>query len=532
MKQNFCNVLVCLASTAIVAACSSIGLADAEELSSVIAGRDWRSVEVDQALLMRVERATRRWLKIVANLQQGGGWRLKHEAPWPDAPRRQRPVSGASGFTIVDNRKAYSVSRTAMQFIYAYETFGDERYLNVAKQTAELYLRSQGPDGWWMHTIFVDREGQPVIPQEHRDGWLKHHIMIQDHVQTGVIVFLVYMHRITNDKRYLAAAVKGADFLLLSQNPNGSWSHHWNAIARRGETDTGLEHGGELNDQATTEALRTLLLMYHVTGDKKYLPPIRRGGNWIVAAQMKGPTFGWAAQYDKDNNPIWARTFEPPAVDDGNGNEFALRGLRFMYQLTADKKYLDAGDRCIAWLKRAIEADKDGILWSYYDPKTGRPIMPSNDRRREVYFLDTNLKMREKAKTLYSGQGGPRSLKGTAKFRQARFESARRETPRCLLEIKPGRPSKGQRIDRLKSELPKIREALKRHEQRLSARSGLWPVFGGGEIYTLLNCLRNARAGIGEIPLGGMKSEIRDPAHADDHAWPVTNRYDTPLRPN
>ena len=488
------------------------------EPSSVIRGRDWASVQLDARQLARAEQISRTWLTTVAALQRNGGWRLKYKGPWSQAA--QKTVTQTDqGLTIVDNRKPYSTAFTAMQFVYAWETFGEQAYLDVALRTASLYLQAQDKQGWWMHTILVNRDGQPMVPEEKRVSWRKSTAMIQDHVQTGVITLMIYLHRITGKKSFLEAARRGADLLVRAQNPNGSWSHHWNAIDRRGDSDKGSPHGGEINDGATTQSMTTLLMMFHITGDRRYLTAVRRGGEWLLEAQLPAPTWGWASQYDRNNQPIWARSFEPPAVDDGSGNTYALRGMEFMYQLTGEIRYLEAGIRCVDGLKQAAARDREGILWNYYDPKTGRPVMAAKqDGKPVMRFLDTDLEARKLAKTLSGWLGGPRSLKGVgSEPRRRSLEAARRSTPQCLLRRSPGFPKPSQQADRVRSDNKRINQSIEFLDRRLAVPAGEWPVFGETQIYVLLGAIRGARVAIGEIDPKTMRTRIDDSAHAESH---------------
>lgn len=230
---------------------------------------------------------------------------------------------------------------------------------------------------------------------------------------------------------------------------------------------------------------------------------------------------------------VRGRAFEPPAVDDGNGNTYALRGMEFMYQLTGEVRYLDAGIRCVDGLKQAVARDREGILWNYYDPETGRPVMAATqDGKRVLRFLDTDLKARKLAKTLSGWLGGPRSLQGVgSEPRRRSFEAARRSTPQCLVRRSAGFPQPSQQADRVRADKKRITQAIEFLARRLAVSGGEWPVFGETQIYVLLGAIRGARVAIGEIAPETMKTRINDSAHAESHVWPITNRFDTPLKP-
>ena len=274
-------------------------------------------------------------------------------------------------------------------------------------------------------------------------------------------------------------------------------------------------------------------MMFHVTGDRRYLDAVQRGGEWLLKAQLPAPMWGWASQYDRNNQPIWARSFEPPAVDDGSGNTYALRGMEFMYQLTGEVRYLDAGIRCVDGLKQAVARDREGILWNYYDPKTGRPVMPVQENgKRVVRFLDTDREARQLAKTLAGWLGGPRSLQGVgSEPRRRRLESARQSTLQCLATLSSGYPSQSQQADRVRSDSKPIEQSIEHLTRVLNAPDGEWSVYGETHIFVLLGAIRGARVAIGEIAPKRMRTRIDDSAHAESHVWPIVNRFDTPLKP-
>ena len=147
-------------------------------------------------------------------------------------------------------------------------------------------------------------------------------------------------------------------------------------------------------------------------------------------------------------------------------------------------------------------------------------------------FLDTDLEARKLAKTLSGWLGGPRSLKGVgSEPRRHRFEAARRATPLCLARLSTGHPTRSQQADRVRSDAKKINQAIEFLARRLAVSEGVWPVFGEAQIYVLLGAIRGARVAIGEIAPEPMKTRINDSAHAEPHVWPITNRFDTPLKP-
>jgi len=96
-----------------------------------------------------------------------------------------------------------------------------------------------------------------------------------------------------------------------------------------------------------------------------------RGADWIIEAQADPPTYGWADQYNENNEFIWMRGFEPPAVS-MQAISSATWGLCLAYDLTGDAKYLEPLRNVLKWMDTVPE-DQRGWLW--YDPATNVPVV-------------------------------------------------------------------------------------------------------------------------------------------------------------
>ena len=96
---------------------------------------------------------------------------------------------------------------------------GGLKYYYVAWNLAEFALKHQNPKGYWPHAIYVDAEGKasPADPD----------CRIQDAYQFGRFQYLLATYNITQDERFLKAALRNADYLLSIQNENGSWPDWW-----------------------------------------------------------------------------------------------------------------------------------------------------------------------------------------------------------------------------------------------------------------------------------------------------------------
>ncbi|MGD9494844.1 MAG: pectate lyase [Armatimonadota bacterium] len=333
----------------------------------------------DDPELAHCEEVAREFLEVLVQTQRHGGWGLSIKWPsllqWSAVFRMPEPRNMV--WLSKDNHTAFG----AAQLLFAYEALGDERYLQAARNTGEMYWATQDPElGAWVHGYYYENGG--YVPDSS-------YPLIQDHVQTGPMMLLCYLHRVTGDERYLDAAKRNAEFLIRVQNPNGSWPHHWDPERGAGVTANGGEGGGEVNDYGTSGPITALLSMYRYTGDERYREAALRGADWLVAAFIdNGKVAGWAGQYDAQNRPVVARHFEPPAVTQ-YGARWAADGLFAAYAATRDERYLAPVRRAVEWFE-ANKVGDDGWWWDY-DIETGRPIsMYAN----EIYFLDDPAQVR------------------------------------------------------------------------------------------------------------------------------------------
>ena len=348
-----------------------------------------------EALLPKCEAAARKYLDGLCRLQRWGGWQVLYT--WPTLLGSYAQGRAFVDFdTAVSNDKSHVTPRLGCLLLYGYQVLGDYQYFEAALRTAEFILAAQDKRGFWAPNYRMTVHG---IRPSHPDTLVK----LQDSNISHPIFFLAAMHGFTGEKRYLEALKRAGEFYLRAQNPNGSWSHHWNAPKGIGETARGKPQGGELNDLAMNDAIDVMVLMYHVTGDREYVNAVKRAGQWLIDSQLKGRVRGWADQYDKDNNPAWARNFEPPAASI-HGSLNACRALVEVYRLSGDKRYLAPIRSYGAW---AEQVGREGKIHHFHDVKTGKPVAAW---RRRIYDL-TNPEHVAYLKTQPIGAGYTRRSK-------------------------------------------------------------------------------------------------------------------------
>lgn len=316
------------------------------------------------------EEIVRGHLDNVIRLQEDhGGW--TYDAAWPSGMWfLSTKVFIPYTHKHFNNQKDGGSAACAMQLLIGYEALGDERYLEAAERTAGTLMQLQDPSGWWPYTALYDPSTDTFTKRSSAEA------RIQDHVQTHPTLLLLLLAKLTGDATYQEAAERGLAFLMHAQNPNGSWSHHWNLADDIGEAlQSDYRSGGELNDDATQDQMTMTLVAWRRTGDVKYLASFLRAADWIESAFIDEKAKGWAQQYDEYNNPIPARHFEPPAVSLSEGVHSIPHMLMLAYRVTGEKHYLEPCYKWREWmLDNRVFTNDEQTEWgwhTYYDPETG-----------------------------------------------------------------------------------------------------------------------------------------------------------------
>jgi hypothetical protein len=330
------------------------------------------SYAVDEDLAMRAEDGARKYLDLMQSLCRYGNWHYGYQ--WPTRIPMGSHLVRSPNQPDWPSMKYGRPARMGGLFLEMYEATGDDDYLLAAQSVGEFLLRGQQPGGYWASS-YAATPGGPAGDSDYA--------RIQDGFQTVPMTYLVYLFRVTGDKRYVDAAVRTADFLVAAQNPNGSWSGGYQWRERTGRTASkNLPNGGEFNDGAMRDPIAALLLMYHVTKDDKYLAPIVKAADWVIGAEIRGKARGWAQQYDEHERPAWARRHEPPAVCARVFPQHVAQIMFWAYLLTGDKKYPDALRGTLKWM-RSVERPEG---WSfYYDPATGKPAYSVDYKMLELH---------------------------------------------------------------------------------------------------------------------------------------------------
>jgi len=136
--------------------------------------------------------------------------------------------------------------------------------------------------------------------------------------------------------------------------------------------------------------IETMLYAWEVYDEDRYLQAARKGGDFLLLAQMPEPQPAWAQQYDPNMHPVWDRAFEPPAVS-GRESQTVMETLLLLCRKTGEQRYLEPIPRAMDHLQRSRLPD--GQLARFYELKTNRPIYFTRDSsgRHQLTYSQEHL---------------------------------------------------------------------------------------------------------------------------------------------
>lgn len=301
-------------------------------------------------------------------------------------------------------------------FLRLYESTGDEAWLKAARDTAKSLLDSQLLSGGWFIYLETDPErmeqwcyrASGVGPEECKDidgNKFKNRTVLDDNNTSSVLNFLIWLDKIVegNDSAIRDAIDYGLKSLLDVQYPNGAWPVQYDRAQEKDKVQPELKASLPadwprtwvkpsnppffiLNDDVVRDVIAVLLNAERQFGKPEYLEAAKRGGDFLLKAQLPAPHRGWAQIYDVGMQPIWGRKFEPPAVT-ARESAGAIEALLQLYARTGEKRYLDGAKEGAAWLESVRLPD--GRWARFYELGTNRPIYVNS--KFEVTYTANDL---------------------------------------------------------------------------------------------------------------------------------------------
>lgn len=285
-----------------------------------------------------------------------------------------------------------STPAVGQAYLSVYQLTGDKQCLDASRETAECLIRCQLASGCWADMLELD----PSARKKHAyrvDGGLvgkqQNTSTLDDDKSQSCIRFLMRLDQELKfvDKPLHDTTRLALDTLVAVQYPNGAWPQRFNGPpddakfpvkkASYPETWSRKWPGSDyksyytFNDDTIADVIGVLLEAARTYQEPRYEAAAKRGGDFILLAQMPAPQPAWAQQYDVDMHPAWARKFEPPAIT-GSESQSLLRVLMALYRQTGDKRYLEPIPAALAYLKSSQLPT--GLLARFNELQTNRPL--------------------------------------------------------------------------------------------------------------------------------------------------------------
>ena len=239
----------------------------------------------------------------------------------------------------------------------------------AARALADAVVLHQRPTGGWPKDVDMTRP-PPEPSHSTRDS------TIDNGATTTQIRFLARV----GDDRHRAAAIRGVEYLLAAQYPNGGWPQFYplkddysrhitfndNAMVNAATVLDDVSRGGppfEFVDEGRR---------------RRAAAAVARAVAVIVEAQVvvDGVRTAWCAQHDAVTlEPRGARSYEHPSL---SGSE-TVGIVRFLMRQPRSAEVVRAVDSAVAWLTRVRLAD--GRWARFYEIGTNRPIFSGRDGR-------------------------------------------------------------------------------------------------------------------------------------------------------
>ena len=308
------------------------------------------------------------------------------------------------GSTQVETQRE-ATPRVAMAYLEAFDATGDRFYLEAARKAAHALVEGQLCSGGWDYLIEFDSAKRGKYP--YRNGGdcsiQNPPTTLDDNVTQACVRVLMRVDRALgqSDAAIHEAAMFTLASLLKAQYPNGAWPQRYSKFPNPADYPVkkasypeswSRKWPGEnyrnhytFNDNTISDGIDMMLEAGAIYNDARYTASAKKGGDFILLAQMPEPQPAWAQQYDADMHPAWARVFEPPSVTGGE-SQGVIATLLVLYRETGERKYLAAAKPALEYLERSVLPKPSGspseirrragepALARFYELKTNRPL--------------------------------------------------------------------------------------------------------------------------------------------------------------
>ncbi|MEB2780744.1 pectate lyase [Algoriphagus sp. C2-6-M1] len=276
---------------------------------------------------------------------------------------------------------------------------------------ADNVLLYQHPTGGWpkninMAQVLSEADKDSIRKEQAAGGTTLSNITIDNGATYTQMQYLASAYDATEYERYREAFLRGVDYLLEAQYPNGGWPQYY--PIRKGYS----EHI-TFNDNAMIGVMSLLKDISVQKPPYKFIDNERKaniakaldkGLDVILETQIKvnGTLRAWCTQYYKDNfTPAGARSYEHPSI---SGSE-SVNITRYLMQIeNPSPLVIEAVESAVKWFedaaihgKRLVQQENPDVHRGYERFIVDDPNAPPMWAR--FYEIETNL-------PIFSGRDG------------------------------------------------------------------------------------------------------------------------------
>jgi hypothetical protein len=372
-------------------------------------------------------------------------------------------------------------------FLKAYEATGEPYLLDCALAAGRALAQCQLESGGWDYRFDFANPRHWLRRVDKRPANASKHRNIStfdDNTSQSALRFLLALLKHsrsgTERQQQISNAFDyGARKLLQSQYPNGAWPQHHHGVrktveefpirkARYPKTWSRVYPKEKyrshftFNDNSHRDCVLLALEIFRVTGQQAFREAARRGGEFILLAQLPAPQPIWAQQYNAQMEPAWARKFEPPSVTGGE-SVGVCRTLIDLYLELGDERYLRAVEPAVKWFKKS--AISKGKWARFYELKTNKPLYFTRDYK--LVYTDDDLPTHYGFQSSFGGESMIRYFEKVKSMGREKYLAPQKRKP----------PSAKQRTARAKNMEKRVQAIIAAQDKK-----GRWVTRGRLEV--------------------------------------------------
>lgn len=285
-----------------------------------------------------------------------------------------------------------------------------------AKKIADSVLQYQSPQGGWPKSTDLAKPPKSAddIPKP-GDGRAN---SFDNDATTVPMQFLARIAHATSEPKYREAFLRGVDYTLSAQYPNGGWPQFW-------PLRKGYYSNITYNDDAMVLVLRLVRDVASGTAPFDFVDSDRRtkakaafelGIECILKTQIRqdGRLTAWCAQHNPTNlEPAWARAYEPPSLSGGE----SVGIVRLLMEIDEPTDEISAAiESAVKWIRevemkgwreertknddgrtdrKLVAAPDAASLWArFYEIGTNRPLYLDRDSKFRYDYNEISYERR------------------------------------------------------------------------------------------------------------------------------------------